>query len=64
MLHEIIPFIIKCLSINIYSINGFINWEIILKDSIIGYNAWFNIRNKNSNINGFYINKLLIIWED
>ena len=57
---DIEDFLKKIISIYIPSRNDMVNSEIVLKDSISGYDALFNHKNKESNLNGIHINKILI----
>ena len=57
---DIDEFYNKIISIYIPSRYDLINSEIILKDSMNGYDALFNIKNRNSDLNGLHINKPLI----
>ena len=59
-LTDIDEFYTKIISIYIPSRNDIVNSDIVLKDSMGGYDALFNIKNKNSNLTGLHINNLLI----
>ena len=59
-LTDIEEFFDKIISVYIPSRNELINSEIVLKDSISGLDAVFNIKNKNSDLNGIHLYKSLI----
>ena len=59
-LTDIDEFYTKIISIYIPSRNDIVNSDIVLKYSMGGYDALFNIKNKNSNLTGLHINNLLI----